>query len=136
MIELDVATPSRQVLQGVKINSIKLPAYLGEMEVLPGHTELLTLLGTGVMSFNTDGQTQNFAISYGFAEISQDRILVLAETCEEAGEIDLDRAKKAQTRAEEALSSTLTRKEFSKFEHKLQRALIRQQTSASKNSQS
>lgn len=126
MIEVDIVTPHKQFIRGAQVNALKLPAAKGEIMVLPGHTEMITLLGTGILSFAQDGAEKKFAISYGYAEISNDRVLVMAETCELANQIDLERAQKAQNRAEAALSGLLTREEFVKYERKLQRALIRQ----------
>lgn len=128
MIDVDIVTPARKIIDGMKAESVTMPAANGEIMVLPGHTELLTLLKTGVLRFQDHGTERHFAISYGFAEINNDRVLILAETCEESSEIDVERASQAQKRAEEALSSTLSRTEFAKYERKLQRAIIRQQT--------
>jgi F-type H+-transporting ATPase subunit epsilon len=43
------------------------------------------------------------AVNWGFAEVLGDRVIVLAQTCERAEEIDVPRAEKAKTRAEERL---------------------------------
>jgi F-type H+-transporting ATPase subunit epsilon len=127
MIELDVVTPSRRILEGARTDKVVLPTSSGEITVLPGHTELVTLLGTGVMSFPVSGVEKKFAISYGFSIVRKNKVIVLAETCEEATEIDLERAKKAQKRAELALNGVLTEDEMRKQQLKLERSLIRQQ---------
>jgi len=131
MIEVDIVTPSKKVVAGIKASYLRLPSAKGELKVLPGHTELLTLLTTGVLGFSSDGSERRFAISYGFAEIRQDKALVLAETCEESTEIDRERARAAQKRAEEMLSGTLTQEQFRKYELKLRRAVIRQRITQS-----
>lgn len=128
MIEVDVVTPGKQLVRGARVNALKLPASTGEMEVLPGHVSLITLLGTGTLSFVQDHSERKFAVSYGFAEIHQDRVLIMAETCEEAGQIDVDRARRAERLATERLAGTLSREEFAKYERKLRRALIREKT--------
>ena len=127
MIEVDIVTPTRKLIEGAKVASLRMPGANGEMLILPGHTEMLTLLGTGVLSLTQDGAERKFAISYGFAEIRNDKVLVLAETCEEGKDIDVNRAKKAQKEAEEILSAVLTREDFRKYELKVQRSLVRQQ---------
>jgi F-type H+-transporting ATPase subunit epsilon len=127
MIEVDIVTPTRQLVKSVKAAFVTLPATKGEMQVLPGHRDLLTSLTTGVLSLQEDGRERKFAISYGFAEIRNDKVIVLAETAEESTEIDRERATRSRKRAEEILGGVLTREEFGKQERKLQRALIRQQ---------
>ena len=79
----------------------------------------------------TDGSKATGVISSGFYDVKDDTVNVLAETIELAGEIDLDRAKRAQKAAEENLKAAeLTEQSFKKYQLKLERALIRQQASA------
>jgi len=125
MISLDIVTPSKEYAKNVMVSLVKIPTSCGEIEVLPNHTALFTLLDTGILSYIKDGLERKFAVSYGFAEIKNDRVIVLAETCEEASEIDYNRAKAALDKAQKTLSSTLTREEFTKFERKLRRAITR-----------
>jgi F-type H+-transporting ATPase subunit epsilon len=126
MIELDVVTPSRRIVVGAKVPSVKLPASDGEIQILPGHTELITLLGTGVLEFAQDAHERKFALSYGFAEIRKDKVIVLAETCEESSEINKQRAKDAQKRAETAIATAGTEADIQKQELKRRRSLVRQ----------
>lgn len=126
MIEVDIVTPTRQLVKGAKAVSVTLPAARGEIQILPTHRALLTSLTTGALTIAEDGKERKFAISYGFAEIRNDRVLVLAETAEESTEIDKDRAAKARKRSEEKLAGVLTPSEFEKQQRKLQRAITRQ----------
>lgn len=127
MIEVDIVTATQKLVEGAQATSVKLPAAKGEIEILPGHTDLLTVLGTGVLSIVADGHERKFAVSYGFAEVRKDRVIVLAETAEEAKGIDRARAAAAQKKAEDVLGSVLTEEKFRKHQLKLQRSLIRQQ---------
>lgn len=127
MIEVDIVTPTRQIAHGVKANVVTLPAEDGEIQILPNHRDLLTSLNTGILTIVADGTERKFAISYGFAEIHNDKVIVLAETAEESTEIDKERAARSRKRAEELLSGVLSPEDFAKQERKLQRAIIRQQ---------
>ncbi len=129
MIEVDIVTPTRQIVHAVKANVVTLPAAEGEIQILPNHQDLLTSLGTGVLTIVTDGTERKFAISYGFAEVRNDKVVVLAETAEESTDIDTERVARSRKRAEETLSGVLTQEEFVKQERKLQRAIIRQHIS-------
>lgn len=131
MIRVDIVTPTKKLAEGAKADWVKLPGFKGELEILPGHRELLTTLSTGVLSFLYEGKERKFAISYGFAEIRHDRVLVLAETAEEGTRVDKLRAQAARKRAEEKLvQGVLTEEEFKKHQMKLQRAIIRQTISS------
>ena len=129
MIEVDIVSPYRRLVEGAAVNSLRLPAINGEIEVLSGHAELLTLLSTGILSMAQDGKTRQFAVSFGFAEVRNDKVIVLAETIEEQSDIDKTRANQAQKKAEEKLSGVLDEGQFNKYQLKLQRAIIRQNIS-------
>jgi F-type H+-transporting ATPase subunit epsilon len=129
MIEVDIVTPQKKLVEGLVVSEVKVPTEKGEIQVLPGHTQLLSLLGPGVLSFKADGTERNFAVSYGFVEIKNNRVTVLAETCEESTNIDKSRAALAQKKSEEALAATLTEQQFKKYQLKLQRAITRQNIS-------
>lgn len=126
---IDIVTPTKRLVEGALAESVILPGTRGQLQVLPGHADMLAMLGTGVLKLITDGGTRTFAISYGFADISKGKVTVLAETAEEANEIDKSRAVAAQKKAEEALAHTLTDENLKKYQLKLQRAVVRQQVS-------
>ncbi|HEU0264970.1 MAG TPA: ATP synthase delta/epsilon chain alpha-helix domain-containing protein, partial [Geobacterales bacterium] len=72
----------------------------------------------------------HLAVNWGYFEVENDRITVLVETAERADEIDLNRAKIALGRAEEALKKlSLEDKDYRVQELALERALIRVQVS-------
>lgn len=129
MICVDIVTPYRKLVEGAKVESLVVPAYRGELTVLPGHTELLTTLNTGILSFVQEGRERKFAVSFGFLDIRNDRAIVLAETCEESTEISIERARTAQKKAEDAIAAGLSESQFRKYQLKLQRAIIRQRAS-------
>lgn len=131
MIRLDIVTPTKKLVEGAKADWVKIPGHRGELEILPGHRELLTLLSTGPLTFVLDGRERKFAISYGFAEVRNNRVLVMAETAEEATAVDKLRAQAAKKRAEEKLvQGVLNEHEFKKQQMKLQRAIVRQTISS------
>lgn len=134
MLEVDLVTPGKQLLVGEKVDSITVPADNGEVTILPGHTDYLSGMAPGVISLGTGSENSErlFIVSYGFLEVCKDKVTILAETCEEPSEVDLERAKKAQKEAELKLNDMLTPHEFSKYQRKLQRALIRQQAASNK----
>jgi F-type H+-transporting ATPase subunit epsilon len=73
----------------------------------------------------------HLAVNAGFFEVVNDTVTVLVDSSERAEEIDLERAKKAQARAEEGLKSVSQEdKEYKEMELALQRALIRMQVAA------
>lgn len=122
---VDIVTPTRMLVDKAHCASLTLPASDGEIVILDGHTELLTGLSTGMLSVVETGKTRHFAVSHGFAEVRDNHVVVLAETCEEAKEIDVERAKRSKEEAEKILTGTMTGEEFKKYSLKLNRAKLR-----------
>ena len=127
MLEVDIVTPTRRLVVGAHTPAAYIPGAKGMLKILPGHADLLTTLGAGILSFAQDGVEKKYAVSYGFAEVKNNKVTVLAETCEPAEEIDVERAQKAEQNAKDHLSGNLTQEDFRKYQLKVQRALIRQQ---------
>jgi F-type H+-transporting ATPase subunit epsilon len=104
-LKLEVVTPERSVVRE-SVTEVSLPGREGYLGILPGHTPLLTLLTTGVLSYRQGNQVQRLAISGGFAEVLPDRVIVLADAAERAQEIDAARARNALAGAEKAAASS------------------------------
>jgi len=87
---------------------------------------LLSLLKVGELSYTQGNVTHFLAVNWGFVEVLPDRVIVLAETAERAGEIDVERAKQAKQRAEDRLSKLLnTDIEMGRARMALERAMTR-----------
>lgn len=100
--QLEIVTPDKLVVNEVA-EEAQIPAKNGYLGVLPGHAPLITELGVGEISYRTPGGTRYLAVAWGFAEVLPDKVTILAETAERADQIDKERARKAQQRAEERL---------------------------------
>jgi len=101
-IRLDIVTPER-VLFSEAVEMVTGPGTLGEFGVLPGHAAFATTLEIGEISIKKATQTRFAAIGGGFAEVGENKITILADAAEMAGEIDVERAQAAKAQAEEAL---------------------------------
>ncbi len=129
ILQLSIFTPERKLVSSLPVDWVKLPTYEGEIDILVGHEHFVGLLETGVLTYQVPGEVQHQAVvSTGTFEVQGNHVKVLAETLELPGEIDSDRAKQAQKKAEEMLSqAALDPDHFGKYQLKLQRALVRQQ---------
>jgi len=131
-LKLEVVTPHRTVLVE-DVDSVTLPGIEGELGILPEHVPLLTTLDTGIMSYNNNGKTQAIAVHWGYAQVEGNSVRVLAELAETSAEIDLQRAKEAETKAKETLVSGTPATDWkaeesrqNKYESKLKRSIVRQ----------
>jgi F-type H+-transporting ATPase subunit epsilon len=103
-LHLTVVTPEHKVVE-TEAEEVQLPGSEGYLGILPGHTPLITLLKTGVLSYRGAGRSGAFAVSAGFAEIVNDRVSVLADLAESASEIDAAAAQNERARAEEEMKT-------------------------------
>ncbi len=113
--------------------SVQIPGLNGYLGVLPGHAPLITELGAGEITYRANGQSHSFCVAWGFAEVLQDRVTVLAETVERCDEIDVARAQRALARAEEALKSAETAEDFAHATAKMRVAQARIEVAQKKN---
>jgi F-type H+-transporting ATPase subunit epsilon len=101
MLELEVATPERELVH-LQVSDVEIPGKQGYLGVLPGHAPLLGLLGSGTLTYTVGGTKRYLAVHSGFLEIIDDHVRVLANIAEAREEIDIERARQALQRAQDA----------------------------------
>lgn len=123
---LEVVTPEGiQISQ--KVDMVMAPGTEGEFGVLPGHTHFLSGIIPGELRFDQDDKREYMAVTYGFAEVSDDKVSILVDTAEKAIDIDVERARLAMERAKERLEKAKDQEDidFSRAEAALRRAISR-----------
>lgn len=124
-ITVSVVTPDGPVHES-DVEMVSTRAETGEIGILPGHIPLVAPLQIGSVRLTKDGNTTYVAISGGFLEVHDDQVTILAQSAEEAEEIDIDRAVRAKERAEQRLKEKKQEHvDFRRAELALQRALNR-----------
>jgi len=123
-IQLKMVTPARVVLSE-EVERVVAPGSEGYFEVLPKHTSFLTGLKVGQIFYSKNGKEEVLSTSGGFVEVWMDRVTVLAETVEQAHEIDRERAEAARRRAERRLEKRAAETDIVRAEAALKRALNR-----------
>ncbi len=102
-LHLELATPTRLVLSA-DVDEVVAPGSEGYFGVRPGHAAFLTTLGTGELTYRQGREEHSLAVSGGFAEVRNDKMIVLADSAERPEEIDRERAERARQRAEQQLA--------------------------------
>jgi len=123
-IDLEIVSPEKMVLKD-QIDFIVVPAFEGQIGVLPGHAPLLAQLVEGELKIRKGNEERFFAISGGFAEVRPDGVKIFAETAEMGNEINVERARLAADRAKKDLSTAIAPGDLAKAQAALRRALIR-----------
>ena len=129
-LQLDVITPERRLVSET-VDSVTVPGASGELGILPGHTPLISQLGSGVLSYTQGGATRRMLVSGGFVEVNADRVSVLADLAETPDEVDAADARRTREETERRLGSfTGTPDELAALQSDLARANARLQLAA------
>ena len=84
MLQLTVVTPEKKFVTDLEVEEVLVPGFRGELNILPGHSPLLTTLSTGVLMYREKSSDTfvKLSVSWGYCEVNPTKILVLAETVE------------------------------------------------------
>lgn len=114
MIKVEIVTPQGKALVK-EVKSVNIPTWKGEMGVLEKHMYLMTLLKPGLVYF--DGNMSNgIAVTYGYVDVSPERVIILAEEAYAIGEIDVGKEKEDFDRAIRQMASAKTLQEIQEWE--------------------
>ncbi len=122
--KLSVMCPDRIFFNG-EADMVEMNTTEGYIGVYQGHIPLATVLSPGVMVIHNNGKERKAALHSGFAEITPDKIMILAEAAEWPDEIDFKRAEEARNRAERRLAGSESGIDISRAEAALRRSLAR-----------
>jgi F-type H+-transporting ATPase subunit epsilon len=92
MLKFELITPEKTAVSE-EVYEATLPSVDGQITILPGHMPLVTLLKPGVISIrrqknDSDEKLEHLATSGGFVEIDHNMVKVMADSAEQADEID------------------------------------------------
>jgi F-type H+-transporting ATPase subunit epsilon len=86
-IHLEVVTPDGVKL-AADVSEFTAPSVDGEFGVLPGHVPLLAALTTGIVTYILEGEKHAVAVGPGFAEVSDDKALLITNRFIKKADID------------------------------------------------
>ncbi len=110
---------------------IILPCIDGEFAILANHEEMVLAIYNGKMTIrDAIGDKIEAVVGIGSAQIANNRVIVLVDTCEKPEDIDRNRAQRALERAEEEMRQNNSIKEYYTAQAAMARALSRLKNSA------
>jgi F-type H+-transporting ATPase subunit epsilon len=86
---LTLVTRERKLIEE-EVDEVVLPGLNGAIGVLPGHTPLLAELKIGEAHYRVGDKVSRGVLSWGFAEVLPDRVIVIAEGAIRADEMDVE----------------------------------------------
>ena len=124
LFEFKIIEPDGMFFEG-EGEFLEFTSVEGRMGVYKNHIPLTTILEPCVVKIHANGETKKAAVLGGFIEIQKERITILAEDANWPEEIDVERAKAANQRAEERLSKREAGLDVVRAEAALKRAMAR-----------
>ncbi|MBI5475543.1 MAG: ATP synthase F1 subunit epsilon [Ignavibacteriales bacterium] len=120
--KLEIVTPAKIIFSGDVI-SFSAPGVIGGFQILYNHAPMLAEIGIGEIKYQIpDGREQFFATSGGYVDVSNNRVTVLAETIENATEIDKVRAEAARDKNKIHLTGLKSEEKRIEIKNALERA--------------
>jgi F-type H+-transporting ATPase subunit epsilon len=103
-LQVNLCIPTQPVAN-LSASYVQIPSVSGSMGILRSHAPLRCELAAGVVVCRLSDQSERvFSVSSGLAVIRNDTVTILADTAEDANNIDPSRAQAARERAVERLS--------------------------------
>ena len=122
-LSLTLLTPTQKLAFDLPIESLQVVAAKGELEILKDHAPLVTTLDIGILRYRQKGKPkpQKVAIFWGYLEVFENSISVLAEMAETPADIDVGRASKVLEESTQAKDP----QDFEKQELRVKKAKLR-----------
>lgn len=124
-LSVEIVTGEQVVYQQDDVSMVVAPGAEGSLGILPNHAPLVTLLKGGELRVKTGSGEEALVVNGGFLEVVNNKVVVLADTAERAGDIDVERAEAARRSAEEALRNRTDVQDIEEAQAALQRAAVR-----------
>jgi F-type H+-transporting ATPase subunit epsilon len=101
-LKFEIITPERVVYKD-EIDQITLPTAEGEITILPNHIPLIAVLRPGEIVAKKGKEEIAMSCSGGFIEVTNQKVVVLADTAEKAEELVEAEIEKARERAQKII---------------------------------
>jgi F-type H+-transporting ATPase subunit epsilon len=102
--QFELVSPERR-LTSVAATRVQVPGAEGDFTAMPRHAPFLTTLRPGIVAVTAEGQTTEYLVTGGFAEVSPEAASVLAERAMPREEVGADILAELEADAKTALES-------------------------------
>src|SRR5262249_55575121 len=121
-LTVSIYSPERKLLEEPAV-SVGLPGKKGNFTVLRGHASLVAELEAGIVHVNTGAREETYVVDSGFAEVRENKVIVLVEGATEPKNLDLAKERAA---LDEALNRiTENQVQYAKKQHDISLRRVR-----------
>ena len=127
-LHVDIVSAEKELFSG-PAETVVAPGELGELGILPRHSQLLTRLKPGQVRVQLQGgEEQLFYVSGGLLEVQPHLVTILTDTAERARDLDEAAAQAAKQRAEQVIANSRGEFEYARAKAELAEAIAQLQT--------
>jgi F-type H+-transporting ATPase subunit epsilon len=127
-LHVDIVSAEKELFSGT-VEMVTAPGEMGELGILPRHSQLLTRLKPGQVRVRLQGgEEQLFYVSGGLLEVQPSLVTILSDTAERAKDLDEAAASAAKQRAEQVIADSRSEFEFARAKAELAEAIAQLQT--------
>ena len=118
----ELITPNKNLVSG-EFDMVVVPGEEGDFGVLPHHSNIISQIRPGLLNtYKNDKIDKSFLLYSGFAEVSNNKLIVLSETAFDINEFKLNTFKDIISKYEKLKNQTKTESEILFFEKKIKEA--------------
>ena len=121
---VEVVTVEKSIFSG-QVDYLGIPAEDGDIGIFPNHASLMTLIRFGELVIRYNNKEEYFALLGGFAEVNENKVIILADACERIDSINEKRAQEAQLKAAERIATKNESLDIERSLNSLRRADLR-----------
>jgi len=123
-MKLNIVSAEKEIFSNLA-EMVIVPGEMGDLGILPQHSQLLSILKAGeVIITEQGGKQESVYVSGGLLEVQPHVVTILSDTAIRAGELDAHSAQAAKERAEEMLKDQESEINFAKAEAQLAEAVV------------
>lgn len=101
-MHLDVVSAEESIYSGT-VQELIAPGSMGDLGIMPSHSQLITTLKAGELTYKTEEGSASLFVAGGIMEVQPSIVTVLTDTAVRAEDLDEKAAEEAKARAENAL---------------------------------
>ena len=118
----ELITPSKNLIAD-DFDMVVVPGEEGDFGVLPNHSNLISQIRPGILNtYKNNKVDQSFFLYSGFAEVSNNKLVILSETAFDVNEFKLNIYKDNISKYEKLKNQTKIESEILFFEKKIKEA--------------
>ena len=122
-MKLNIVSAEKEIFSNLA-EMVIVPGAMGDLGILPQHSQLLSTLKAGeVIITEQGGNQESVFISGGLLEVQPHVVTILSDTALRASDLDENAAREAKERAEQALQDQESGIDFAKAEAALAEAI-------------